>query len=224
MDVARRSGGRLILYDASSATAFTEPIAGPVSAEGVEEQYGDPLSPEELERLGRPAIAKLALRAREEGVDAWAWLPSEHGVEALWDDARRRGADLVVLPAELAEPSVLERLRGDRLDDETLPTRRRRCWSSTTTGTGSSPRRIRPARARASRPRSAGPRRLRTAGSTTVPCRVVTSACPDASSGDLPTPISASCLRSFRTSRRNSVRLSSTSISDCRSPPTAGPP
>ena len=120
MDVARRSGGQLILYDASSATAFTEPIAGPVSAEGVEAQYGDPLAPEELERLGRPAIAKLALRAREDGVDAWAWLPSEHGIEALWDDARRRGADLVVLPAELAEPSVLERLRGDRLDDEML--------------------------------------------------------------------------------------------------------
>jgi hypothetical protein len=38
----------------------------------------------------------------------------------MWADARRRGADLVVLSADLAEPSVLERLRGDRLDDETL--------------------------------------------------------------------------------------------------------
>jgi hypothetical protein len=120
VDVARRSGGRLVLYDASSATAFTEPIASPVSAEGVEEQFGDPLGPEELERLGRPSIAKRVLRAREEGVDAWGWLPSEHGVEAMWADARRRGADLVVLPADLAEPSVLERLRGERLDDETL--------------------------------------------------------------------------------------------------------
>jgi hypothetical protein len=120
VDVARRSGGRLVLYDASSATAFTEPIAGPVSAEGVEEQFGDPLGPEELERLGRPSIAKRVFRAREEGVDAWGWLPSEHGVEAMWADARRRGADLVVLSADLAEPSVLERLRGDRLDDETL--------------------------------------------------------------------------------------------------------
>jgi nucleotide-binding universal stress UspA family protein len=120
VDVARRSGGRLILYDASSASAFTEPIAGSVSAEGVEEQYGDPLAPEELERLGRPATAKPVLTAREDGVDAWGWLPSEHGLEAMWDDARRRGADLMVLPAELAEPSVLERLRGDQLDDETL--------------------------------------------------------------------------------------------------------
>ena len=119
-EVARRSGGRLILYDASSASAFTEPIASPVSAGGVEEQYGDPLGPEELERLGRPSIATRVLRAREAGLDAWGWLPSEHGLDAMWDDARRRGADLMVLPAELAEPSVLERLRGERLDDEAL--------------------------------------------------------------------------------------------------------
>jgi hypothetical protein len=120
VDVARRSGGRLVLYDASSATAFTEPIASPVSAAGVDDQFGDPLGPLELERLGRPEIAKRVLHIREDGVDAWGWLPSEHGLEAMWDDARRRGADLVVLPSELADPSVLERLRGERLDDETL--------------------------------------------------------------------------------------------------------
>jgi hypothetical protein len=120
VEAARHSGARLVLYDASSATTFTEPIASPVSAEGVEGQYGDPLGPEELEKLGRPTIATRVLRAREAGVDAWGWLPSDHGLEAMWDDARRRGADLLVLPAELGEPSVLERLRGERLDDETL--------------------------------------------------------------------------------------------------------
>jgi hypothetical protein len=120
MEVAKRSGGRLILYDASSASAFSEPIASSVSAEGVDEQYGDPLGPEELERLGRPSIADRVVRARADGVDAWGWLPSEHGVEAFWDDAQRRGADLVVVPAELADPGVFDRLHGDRLDDETL--------------------------------------------------------------------------------------------------------
>ena len=120
VEVARRSGGRVILYDASSASAFSEPIASSVSAGGVEEQFGDPLGPEELERLGRASIALRVLRAREQGVDAWGWLASDHGLEAMWDDGRRRGVDLMVLPAELAEPSVLERLRGDRLDDETL--------------------------------------------------------------------------------------------------------
>jgi len=120
VDVAHRSGGRVVLYDASSASAFSEPIASPVSAEGLEGQFGDPLGPEELERLGRPSIALRVLRTREAGVDAWGWLASDHGLEAMWEDARRRGADLLALPAELAEPSVLEKLRGDGLDDETL--------------------------------------------------------------------------------------------------------
>ncbi len=120
LDVASRYGSRVVFYDASSASAFSDPIASPVSAEGVEEQFGDPLSPEELERLGRPAIAERVARARKDGVDAWGWLPSEHGLEALWDDARKRGADLIVIPEELADGGVLDRLRGDRLDDKTL--------------------------------------------------------------------------------------------------------
>jgi hypothetical protein len=45
---------------------------------------------------------------------------SEHGIGALWDDARKRGADLIVIPEELADGGVLDRLRGDRLDDQTL--------------------------------------------------------------------------------------------------------
>jgi hypothetical protein len=53
-------------------------------------------------------------------VDAWGWLPSEHGLEALWDDARKRGADLIVIPEGLAAGGILDRLHGDRLDDETL--------------------------------------------------------------------------------------------------------
>ena len=67
-----------------------------------------------------PAIAKRALRAREK---AWTPGPGSRRTTA----SKRCGttlvaadADLVVLPAELAEPSVLERLRGDRLDDESL--------------------------------------------------------------------------------------------------------
>jgi hypothetical protein len=75
LDVASRYGSRVVFYDASSASAFSDPIAGLVSAEGVEEQFGDPLSPEELERLGRPAIAERVVRARQDGVDAWGWLP-----------------------------------------------------------------------------------------------------------------------------------------------------
>src|SRR4029079_16430533 len=114
LDVASRYGSRVVFYDASSASAFSDPIASSMSAGGAEEQFGDPLSPVELERLGRPAIAERVARARKDGVDAWGWLPSEHGLEALWDDARKRGADLIVVPEELAEGGGLDRMGGER--------------------------------------------------------------------------------------------------------------
>jgi hypothetical protein len=120
VEIAAGHDSRVVLYDASSASTFSDPIASAVSADGVEEQFGDPLSPEELEKLGRPAIAEQVVRARKEGVDAWGWLPSDHGIEALWADARRRGADLLVVPEELAEGGMIDRLRGERLDDTTL--------------------------------------------------------------------------------------------------------
>ena len=120
VEIARRFGSRVILYDASSASAFSEPIASTVSAEGVEEQFSDPLPPEELERLGRPSLAAQVARARSDGVDAWGWLPSEHGLDAFWACAREKKADLTIVPHELSSGGVLDKALGDRLDDTTL--------------------------------------------------------------------------------------------------------
>jgi hypothetical protein len=115
--VADAPGTRLILYDASSASAFTEPVAGAVSADGVAEQYGPLLSPEDLEKLGRPELARQVRDARERGIDAWGRLASDHGIEPLMEFARSQGADLVLLPEGLGDPTMLERLRGDTLED-----------------------------------------------------------------------------------------------------------
>jgi nucleotide-binding universal stress UspA family protein len=51
-------------------------------------------------------------RARAAGVDAWGWLPAQRGTGQVVDYAREHGADLVLLPAELEEPGLAERLRG----------------------------------------------------------------------------------------------------------------
>jgi hypothetical protein len=110
-------GARLILYDASSASAFTEPVSAPVSAEGVGDEYGSLLSPEDLDKLGRPEIARRVRDARARGIDAWGRLASDHGIEPLMEFARAQEADLVLLPEELGDPTVLERLRGDTLED-----------------------------------------------------------------------------------------------------------
>ncbi len=114
-----RPDSRLIAYDTTSASALTEPVASPVSAEGVADQHGALLSPEELDGLGRPAIARRVEDARRQGIDAWGRLASDHGMEALMDFAGSQGADLVLLPEELGDPSVVDRVRGDTLEDAT---------------------------------------------------------------------------------------------------------
>jgi Universal stress protein family len=115
--LARERGAPLVLYDASSASSLSEPVSSPVSAEGVGEQFGSFLEPEDLERLGRPEMAARVRRLRDEGVDAWGRLASEHGVEPLMRFARDRGAALVVLPAEMDDPGLVDRLRGETLEN-----------------------------------------------------------------------------------------------------------
>jgi nucleotide-binding universal stress UspA family protein len=116
LDLARRRGARLILWDSSTASSFTEPVASEMSAEGAGERFGALLTDVELEQLGRSQMARQVLQAREAGVDAWARLASEHGADALAEEARRLGADLIVLPEELDDPGLVERLRGETVD------------------------------------------------------------------------------------------------------------
>ena len=118
MDAAQGAPGvRLIAYDSSSASALTEPVASSVSAEGVGDQYGALLSPEELDKLGRSAIARRVQDARRQGIDAWGRLASAHGMGALMAFAESQHADQVLLPEELGDPSVVDRVRGDTLAD-----------------------------------------------------------------------------------------------------------
>jgi nucleotide-binding universal stress UspA family protein len=111
MGLAKRSGARIILYDRDAASGWGDPLPTWWSAAGEREQYGDPLSQAELSKLGRGVLARKVAAARAEGVDAWGWLPAEHGTNHAVDYARRHGADAVLLPAELDEPGLVDRLR-----------------------------------------------------------------------------------------------------------------
>ena len=116
VDLALRGGARLILWDSSTASSFTEPVASDMSAEGAGERFGALLTDVELEQLGQPQMARQVLEAREAGVDTWARLASQHGADALADEARRLGADLILLPAELDDPGLVDRLRGETVE------------------------------------------------------------------------------------------------------------
>ena len=89
----------LILYDIDAVgSALESPLPTNWSADGTEDEAGDRLGPEELKAAGRQAIARQVEAARGKGVDAWAWLPSDKGREALVEYAARQPRALLVVP------------------------------------------------------------------------------------------------------------------------------
>ncbi len=115
--LAGAKGSRLILYDTSSASAFREPVASSMSAEGVGDDVPSLLSPDDLERLGHHPLAERVRAARANGVVAFGRLASDHGVEPFLSFARSQGADLALVPQELQDPGLVERLRGETAGD-----------------------------------------------------------------------------------------------------------
>jgi len=89
----------LILYDVDAATGPLE-SATPTgwSAEGTEDDAGDRLGPEELEAAGHESLARQVREARDGGLDAWGWLPSDNGREALIEYAARQPSARVFVP------------------------------------------------------------------------------------------------------------------------------
>jgi hypothetical protein len=116
-DLAAEKRSRLILYDSSSASTWREPVASAVSAEGVGDEVPALLGEQELETLGHHPLAERVRTARAAGVDAYGRLASDHGAEPFLEFARTYGADLVLVPRELEDPSLVEKLRGDTADE-----------------------------------------------------------------------------------------------------------
>jgi nucleotide-binding universal stress UspA family protein len=111
--LARGNRARLILYDRDAASAFADPMPNQWASSGERDQYGDRLSDDELVKLGREQLARKVAGARRRGVDAWGWLPERHGTDTMVDYARSQGADLVLLPSDLDEPGLADRLKRE---------------------------------------------------------------------------------------------------------------
>jgi hypothetical protein len=117
---ARAERATLILYDVDAVTGPLE-SATPTgwSAEGTEEDAGDRLGPEELEAAGHEAIARQVRDARELGLDAWGWLPSDKGREALLEYAANQPGAHVLVPDGDPDLDV-----SDLPEGEAVPTTR----------------------------------------------------------------------------------------------------
>lgn len=111
IEAARGSSAQLILYDADSASRFSEPLPSNWSGDTSERPFGDRLTPEELEAAGRHELADHVRRARFAGVDTFGWLASSRSAKDFTDYADAQGADLLVVPEDLHDEGFLARLR-----------------------------------------------------------------------------------------------------------------
>jgi hypothetical protein len=116
--VARQAGSTVILWAADAAIGPLEsPLPTNWSGDGEKEQFGDRLGPSDLIAAGRQHLAEQVGQLREEGVDAWAWLPDRSDATALATYATEQGASLLLLSS--ADTDLMADLRDadTRADD-----------------------------------------------------------------------------------------------------------
>ena len=99
LNQARVTGARVIFYDVTHDGRMTDSRPNFWAGEGQAELYDRPLDPVAIEKLGFDALALQVQHARDEGIDAFGWLPNEPGGKGLADYALREHADLVLLAA-----------------------------------------------------------------------------------------------------------------------------
>ncbi len=116
--VARDAGSTVILWDRDAAVSPLEsPLPTDWSGDGEQQQFGDRLGPNDLMAAGREPIARQVGQLRQDGIDAWGWLPSRTDAEDLARYAADQHADLVLVSSDDAD------LIGDLRDlDQRGPT------------------------------------------------------------------------------------------------------
>ena len=110
--VAARDGARLVLFDRSPELYLVDPYE---QARGNGGPRSSLLSQRTAGRAGRPYLADQLAEARRLGLDGAAWVARGHGPDALAAACEILDADRVVLPAALAAPPLIDRVRGHTL-------------------------------------------------------------------------------------------------------------
>jgi hypothetical protein len=118
--VAAREGARVVLFDRSPELYLIDPYQHSGDGDGGR-RWSSLLNQRTASRLGRPYLAEQLAEARRLGLDGAAWVARGHGPDALAAACEVLDVERVVLPATLAAPPLIDRVRG-----HTLATFRRR--------------------------------------------------------------------------------------------------
>lgn len=110
--LAATGPGTVLLYDIDAAGVLSSPTATQWSGEGEETFDRDRLGPDELEAHGRAAVAEQVRALRSVGVDAYGYLPESADGRDLARYAEAQRADVILVPAQLEDPGILDRLTG----------------------------------------------------------------------------------------------------------------
>jgi hypothetical protein len=97
-EVARHAGSTVILWAADASGGVLEsPLPTNWSADGETEQFGDRLGPNDLIAAGHEGLARQVGALRQDGIDAWGWLPENADAGHLASYATDQGASLLLL-------------------------------------------------------------------------------------------------------------------------------
>lgn len=109
-EIAARANARVLLYDRSAESYLVDPYPYPdiIDAEKA-------LDGKRAEALGRSYLKDQIDEAASSGLEATAWLPTHPGPRGVAECLSRFAVDLIVLPEEIADPSLLDRVRGNTL-------------------------------------------------------------------------------------------------------------
>ena len=111
--VAVRDGARLVLFDRSPELYLVDPYEPALGNGG--RPRSSLLNQRTASRQGRPYLAEQLGEAGRLGLDGAAWVARGHGPDALAAACEVLDAERVVLPATLATPPLIDRVRGHTL-------------------------------------------------------------------------------------------------------------
>ena len=118
LEVARREGAAVVLYDRSSESYLVDPYeSGPWTSQNHGPAGKTLLTPNELVRLGRRYLADQVAEGRALGLQVGAWLARGTGPAAMADACERLQVQRAILPGKMGRPSLRDRVLGRTLAD-----------------------------------------------------------------------------------------------------------